>query len=289
MVATTGSAFLGLSVGCAWCHDHKYDPIPSDDYYGLAAVFTKTVRSEVEIVSGGGRAHTKVQVTGEGFRPVKHHADDRGFPHFYPKTFRLRRGDVAQKLGEAAPGVLGILTSGGRELASWKAEPPKNRAAAGFHRAAFAAWLTDPESGAATGGARHGQPALAAPFRAWDRRHAQRLRVTGKPAVAPRTARLARRDLDQERLAIKADPSFDRDEAVYMQDSRYDEARAAVDRDTLYHWRHTPRRLEAEPIRDAMLVAAGLLDTRMYGPGTLDPTMPGVASTSASSGANSCP
>ena len=133
MVATTGSAFLGLSVGCARCHDHKYDPIPSDDYYGLAAVFTKTVRSEVEIVSEGGKAHTKVQVTGEGFRPVKHHADDRGFPHFYPKTFRLRRGDVAQKLGEAAPGVLGILTSGGRELASWKAEPPKNRAAAGFH------------------------------------------------------------------------------------------------------------------------------------------------------------
>ena len=117
MVATTGSAFLGLSVGCARCHDHKYDPIPSDDYYGLAAVFTKTVRSEVEIVSGSGRAHTKVQVTGEGFRPVKHHADDRGFPHFYPKTYKLRRGDVAQKLGEATPGVLGILTSGNREIA----------------------------------------------------------------------------------------------------------------------------------------------------------------------------
>ena len=62
--------------------------------------------------------------------------------------------------------------------------------------------------------------------------------------------------------------------AVYMQDSRYDEARAAVDRDNVYHWRHTPRRLEAEPIRDAMLAAAGRLDTRMFGPGTLDPAMP---------------
>ncbi len=48
----------------------------------------------------------KVQVTAEGYPHTKHHADDRGFPHFYPKTYVLRRGDVAQKLGEAAPGVL---------------------------------------------------------------------------------------------------------------------------------------------------------------------------------------
>ena len=52
----------------------------------------------------GETAPTKMLVTAEGFPPVKHHADDRGFPHFYPKTYRLRRGDVAQKLGEAVPG-----------------------------------------------------------------------------------------------------------------------------------------------------------------------------------------
>ncbi len=37
MVATTGAAFLGLSVGCARCHDHKFDPIPQKDYYRLTA------------------------------------------------------------------------------------------------------------------------------------------------------------------------------------------------------------------------------------------------------------
>ncbi len=37
MVATTGSAFLGLTVGCARCHDHKFDPIPQLDYYALKA------------------------------------------------------------------------------------------------------------------------------------------------------------------------------------------------------------------------------------------------------------
>src|SRR5207253_6662713 len=40
MVATTGAAFLGLTVGCARCHDHKFDPILQRDYYRLAAVFS---------------------------------------------------------------------------------------------------------------------------------------------------------------------------------------------------------------------------------------------------------
>jgi cytochrome c553 len=39
MVATTSSVFMGLTVGCARCHDHKYDPIPTRDYYRLQAVF----------------------------------------------------------------------------------------------------------------------------------------------------------------------------------------------------------------------------------------------------------
>lgn len=39
MVTTTSSVFLGLTVGCARCHDHKYDPIPTRDYYRMQAVF----------------------------------------------------------------------------------------------------------------------------------------------------------------------------------------------------------------------------------------------------------
>ncbi|MCE2880936.1 MAG: PSD1 and planctomycete cytochrome C domain-containing protein [Planctomycetaceae bacterium] len=38
-VNTTGTAFLGLSVGCARCHDHKFDPITAEDYYSLIAFF----------------------------------------------------------------------------------------------------------------------------------------------------------------------------------------------------------------------------------------------------------
>lgn len=39
MVSTTGSAFLGLTVGCARCHNHKFDPVSQTDYYAMKAVF----------------------------------------------------------------------------------------------------------------------------------------------------------------------------------------------------------------------------------------------------------
>src|SRR3954467_7937738 len=41
-VDTVGRAFLGLTLGCARCHDHKFDPIPTADYYGLAGIFKST-------------------------------------------------------------------------------------------------------------------------------------------------------------------------------------------------------------------------------------------------------
>src|SRR5262249_47052976 len=42
MIDTLGKAVLGLTLGCARCHDHKYDPISQEDYYALYGIFAST-------------------------------------------------------------------------------------------------------------------------------------------------------------------------------------------------------------------------------------------------------
>ena len=50
-VNTTGTVFLGLTVGCAQCHDHKYDPISQREYYQLYAFFNNVDEPELEIAT----------------------------------------------------------------------------------------------------------------------------------------------------------------------------------------------------------------------------------------------
>ena len=51
-VDAVSRGFLGLTVGCARCHDHKYDPIPTRDYYALAGVFLNTEYHEYPLAPG---------------------------------------------------------------------------------------------------------------------------------------------------------------------------------------------------------------------------------------------
>jgi cytochrome c553 len=57
---TTAKAFLGLTVGCARCHDHKFDPIPTKDYYAIAGIFasTKTMQTLATVAKVGERPLT---------------------------------------------------------------------------------------------------------------------------------------------------------------------------------------------------------------------------------------
>ncbi len=50
MAGTIGTAMLGLTIGCARCHDHKFDPIPTRDYYRMISAFTTTVRSDHDLM-----------------------------------------------------------------------------------------------------------------------------------------------------------------------------------------------------------------------------------------------
>ena len=47
MVDTTAAVFQGLTVGCARCHDHKFDPIPQRDYYRMQAIFQPAVADRI--------------------------------------------------------------------------------------------------------------------------------------------------------------------------------------------------------------------------------------------------
>jgi hypothetical protein len=49
VTSTVGSVFMGLTLGCARCHDHKFDPLPTEDYYRLQACFAGVELSEIPI------------------------------------------------------------------------------------------------------------------------------------------------------------------------------------------------------------------------------------------------
>ncbi len=83
IVSTTSSAFLGLTVGCARCHNHKFEPIPQTDYYAMKAVFegvqhgerkmrtADTEAREPELVSLRARL-AEVERSLEQFEPLAH-------------------------------------------------------------------------------------------------------------------------------------------------------------------------------------------------------------------------
>ncbi|HND52042.1 MAG TPA: DUF1553 domain-containing protein, partial [Pirellulaceae bacterium] len=60
-IEVTTSGFMGLTVACARCHDHKFDPIPTTEYYALAGVFTST---QALYSGGGGRGNGRMANTG---------------------------------------------------------------------------------------------------------------------------------------------------------------------------------------------------------------------------------
>lgn len=59
IISTTSSAFLGLTVGCARCHNHKFDPIPQTDYYALKAVFEGVKHGERKLKTPESEAREK--------------------------------------------------------------------------------------------------------------------------------------------------------------------------------------------------------------------------------------
>lgn len=86
-INTVGAAMLALTVECARCHDHKYDPISQEDYFSLFAYFN-SLESEDPAAAGRGKAHApflkdersgqQVMVMREALKPIPTFVLDRG-------------------------------------------------------------------------------------------------------------------------------------------------------------------------------------------------------------------
>lgn len=216
----------------------------------------------------------KVMVSSEGYPHMKHHADGRGYPHFYPQVNFLNRGDVNQKKEVVSQNFLQVLMPAEKKAATWKVSVPTGWDRTSFRRAALANWMTDAESGAGHLAAR------VIVNRLWQHHFGRGIVSTpndfGFPGERPTHPAL----LDWLALnLIDGDWKLKRmhklmmTSSVYMQSVEHDDERAKIDRENTWFWRRAPQRLEGEAIRDAMLSVSGQLDRKMFGPGTLDANM----------------
>jgi hypothetical protein len=92
---TTATVWLGLTVGCAECHNHKYDPITQKEYYQFYAFFNNA--SEADLVVGNETSATPIVGPPRPVRvPVLVQADPARETFIHERGDFLRRGDQVQ-------------------------------------------------------------------------------------------------------------------------------------------------------------------------------------------------
>jgi len=236
MINTTGTAFLGLTLGCAKCHDHKFDPISQRDFYAVEAVFSG--------VRHGDRREAKsssVVYSGRFEEPAPVH--------------RLFRGDPMFPREPVGPGAVALL---GR-LEIPETSPEQKR------RMALARWISRPEN-----------PLTARVIvnRVWHYHFGRGLVDTpsdfGHHGAVPSHPDLLdwlAGELMQSGWSLKHIHRLILTSSTYRQSSVPRSDALTADAAARLLWRFPPRRLEAEAIRDSILMASGVLNERMGGPG----------------------
>jgi hypothetical protein len=277
-----GSGVLGLTLKCARCHDHKFDPIPQRDYYRLLAVFKGAydehdwlkpdVRPGLGPVSAdvlGGR-HLPYVTTAErrawgarGDRPKVPEPRvqalwDRGEPS---PTYVYRRGDPLRPGRLVGPGVPSVLTDG---KTPFEVKPPWPGAKKTGRRLAFARWLTRPD---------HPLTARVAVNRLWKQHFGTGLVKTlgnfgraGTPPTHPELLDWLAREFVRQGWSLKAMHRLMMTSATYRQSSAVTAERHKADPDNTLCSRMPLVRLDAEQIYDTLLQAAGRLDPVPFGP-----------------------
>ncbi len=245
MVSATGSAFLGLTVGCARCHDHKIDPIPAEDYYRLTAVFFAQAN-------------------------VKPLAGKRAVPLEFTEPHLLAGGSWKRPVRKVSPGFVTVLMRAGQQSEDWlersaEGKPGESPSEALDPRQGLAQWLTDVERGAGHLLAR------VIVNRLWQHHFGRGLvktpndfgRLGAKPSH-PRLLDWLAGELIRNDWRLKPTHRLIMNSAAYRQASS--DRWIENDADNQWVWHYRTRRMEAEIIRDNLLSVSGTLIPKMYGP-----------------------
>lgn len=209
----------------------------------------------------------KALISSEGLPPLRLHSQGEDF---FAETYFLKRGDPTQKDGVAEPGYLQLLTTPGMDEKKWATVAPKGSKLS-YRRSAFADWITDVENGAGRLLAR------VIVNRLWQHHMGRGIVATpsdfgvrGEKPTHPELLDYLARELINNGWQLKPIHKLIMSSAVYQQSSASDNAKTKIDKDNELFWRRPVKRLEAEVIRDSLLAVGGVLDEKMYGPGTLD-------------------
>ena len=277
MSNTVGTALLGLSVGCARCHDHKYDPISQREYYRLTAAFATTVSAVRDV--GEAPQSKKAFVASEApdgriRMTVVTEPSFNSLPSIPARVHFLVRGDPQHAEEEAELAFPAVLNKQGRAADRWGETDTTPRAV-------LANWLTDANDGAGHLLAR------VMVNRIWQHYFGRGIVATpndfglrGEPPTHPQLLEYLAGELIRRKWRMKPIHRMILNSATYQQrfTASGDDAQVVrnleLDAENQLLWRREPRRLDAEAIRDNLLSVSGRLDATMFGRGTLDENSP---------------
>ncbi|HEY4262883.1 MAG TPA: PSD1 and planctomycete cytochrome C domain-containing protein [Schlesneria sp.] len=259
MVHVTSTAFLSLTVKCARCHDHKFDPIPQTDYYRMAAAFWPGAIEPRGRELLGGPTKDELGFEVMGWTDIRQ-----------PPPLRLlRKGEPKQPQEVVDPAHLSIVPTLNQAL-----DPAPLGASTTHRRRQLAEWIA---------ASKNPLTPRVLVNRLWMNhfgmglvRSADNLGFTGdKPTHPELLDWLASEATSSESASASHYSSLKKlhrllvTSATYRQSSLHPKQDEYAQLDSGNHlwWRAERRRLEAEPLRDRMLFVGDDLDTRMTGPG----------------------
>ena len=292
-IDTLTRGFMAVTVSCARCHDHKFDPIPQQDYYSLAGIFDNTVTSELPLVPEGVvdayEAHQeKIKALqkrqGDIGRLAREEMRDQS-----PEEKELIKELKAEveKLKEEAPAkydFLQVLAEAGNQdmplAVRGNLRTPGDMAPRRFLSVLSGAGTSRFNQGSgrvelAEAVASSSNPLTARVMvnRVWMHHFGKALvRSPGNFGTLGRNPTHGKM-LDwlaasfmESNWSIKSLHRLIMTSATYQMSSRFDARAFAVDSDNELLWRMNPRRMDVESWRDSLLAVTRELDLEVGGP-----------------------